>query len=453
MQDKSTGKGQSVASSADALPDDHLILMSQEGDRGSFEELCHRYQQKLFGLAFSLADRNADSAEEIVQEAFYQAYRSIRTFKFKSAPYTWLYRITHNVALHYLGRERRSKRGRVDEPLDEVDETRFASGQSDRSPEGEVLRRKQYETISNAIRSLPPRQREVMILGPLQGRSYGEMANLLGTTEVKIKSRLHRARVTLRERVASADDPLPTLAALVPRVQECVAIQPQITLRICTETELVIELPSHIDFVEEDSPIEQQSDLELPKERGEKMVSSLSALNKQLCEQVIEKYGGNRVSCIDLGNFVGNLRGGLPRSGVAMLRSSGVIKNDGTVRKGPNVVYEVVDSSYLEPETEDDPLKAVPSPAVVPEPPPEKPAASSSLAILVGGLSLPDGVELGALEKAIGRLKRLEKLSQIIADAERERNTVLDEFRAETSEPVQRALQLYALVDQVYSKS
>ncbi len=464
MQYKSTGKGQSVAASAEALPDDHLILMSQEGDRDSFEELYHRYQQKLFGLAFSLADRNADSAEEIVQEAFYQAYRSIRTFKFKSAPYTWLYRITHNVALGYLKRERREKRKWADQPLHEVDETRLDSQQSARSPEREVLRRRQYEAISYAIRSLPLSQRQVMILGPIQGHSYAEIAKRLGATEDKVKGRLHRARENVKGRIAGAqdmsravmdsEDYLSTRSCTPSNfeVAEESPENPMLALPMQVKVELVIELPSRIDFVDEDSCLDQQSDLELPKERGEKMVPAGDDLNKQLREQVIEKYGGTRVSCIDLGNFVGNLRGGSPRSGVVMLRSSGVIKNDGTVKKGPNVVYEVVDSSYLTPEAEADPPKAVSSPPIVPEPLLEKQAASSSLAVLIGGLSLPDGVELLALETAIGQLKRLQKLGQIIADAERERNQILDRFRAETSEPVQRALQLYALVDQVYSK-
>lgn len=180
---------------ADQEPD--IVARAVSGDRPAFEELYHKYVRKIYNLVYRMVG-SAQEAEEVTQEVFYQAYKNLTGFQGRSKFYTWIFRIATNVSLQYVKRQSRHRR---DQSFDDVTDavlppTGTASGTD---PEKEVQSRALYRALDSAVRRLPPNQRAVMILGPIQGHSYEQMAAILGTNEEVIKGRLHRARENIRE--------------------------------------------------------------------------------------------------------------------------------------------------------------------------------------------------------------------------------------------------------------
>lgn len=188
---QTTGSGPAVN------PDVELVHRTIAGDRSAFEELYRKYVKRIFNLVFRMVG-TAQEAEEVTQEVFYQAYRALPGFQGRSQFYTWIFRIGTNIALQHVKKQARKKK---DVPFEEVFDTQlppagYAGGSS---PEKVAESRAFYTALEQAVNTLPPNQRVVMILGPIQGHTYEEMANILGTNEEVIKGRLHRARENIRE--------------------------------------------------------------------------------------------------------------------------------------------------------------------------------------------------------------------------------------------------------------
>jgi RNA polymerase sigma-70 factor (ECF subfamily) len=180
----------------DDNPDLKLIRLTLGGDRSAFEVLYRRYMKKIYGLVFRMVGTSQE-AEEVTQEVFYQVYKALPNFQGKSQFYTWIYRIATNVALQHVKKAVRKKRETsFEEALETTTPHGFAGAGS---PERVAESRDFYSALERAINSLPPNQRLVMILGPIQGHSYDQMAHILGTSEEVIKGRLHRARENIRE--------------------------------------------------------------------------------------------------------------------------------------------------------------------------------------------------------------------------------------------------------------
>lgn len=169
-----------------------LVERAIDGDRSAFEQLYKNYIRRVYNLVFRMVG-TAQEAEEVTQEAFYQAYRNLGGFERRSKFYTWLFRIATNVSLQHLKRQTRRRR---ESALDDVPETAFTPRRP--GPEAEVESRQTYRDLDRAVDKLPPNQRAVLVLGPIQGHSYEQMAQILHTNEEVIKGRLHRARENLR---------------------------------------------------------------------------------------------------------------------------------------------------------------------------------------------------------------------------------------------------------------
>jgi RNA polymerase sigma-70 factor (ECF subfamily) len=180
---------------ADQEPD--IVARAVGGDRPAFEELYHKYVRKIYNLVYRMVG-SAQEAEEVTQEVFYQAYKNLTGFQGRSKFYTWIFRIATNVSLQYVKRQSRHRR---DQSFDDVTDAQLppTGTASGTDPEKEVQSRALYRALDSAVRRLPPNQRAVMILGPIQGHSYEQMAQILGTNEEVIKGRLHRARENIRE--------------------------------------------------------------------------------------------------------------------------------------------------------------------------------------------------------------------------------------------------------------
>ena len=164
---------------------------ARRGDRDAFNELVRSTYRDIYALAYRLTG-NRDDAGDVVQDAYVRAYRAIRRFRGDSSFSTWMYRITSNCASTHLSRKSRQRTEELSDDVLIVD-SRPEQDPSLRA-EAAVLR----HHIDRAIRALPDRLRQVVVLRDLHDLSHSEIAAELGITTSAAKVRLHRARQRLR---------------------------------------------------------------------------------------------------------------------------------------------------------------------------------------------------------------------------------------------------------------
>lgn len=172
-----------------------LVARAQAGDQRAFEELVRRHADRLYAVVLRF---NGDrlEAEEVTQEAFLRAWRSIGRFKGDSQFFTWLYGIAINEAKRRIGR-RPATAG--SSSLDEHPETEIADWSL--APEFNAGLRELRGVLEAAIRGLGPGYRASLILRDIEGLSTSEAAAVMGIGEAAFKSRLHRARLTVRKAI------------------------------------------------------------------------------------------------------------------------------------------------------------------------------------------------------------------------------------------------------------
>lgn len=184
--------------------DDHrLIAECLQGNPAAFGLLVRRYQDRLYHTVYRMVD-NQEDALDIVQEAFLNAYQSLDGFKGDSLFFTWLYRIAVNTAISFKRKRRiavsidAGRNGEAGiEPLDESELTR----------PGHAMEQAEEESrINRALAKLSPEHRTVLIMKDMEGQKYEHMADLLGVPIGTIRSRLHRARLELREVLDKEDE-------------------------------------------------------------------------------------------------------------------------------------------------------------------------------------------------------------------------------------------------------
>jgi RNA polymerase sigma-70 factor, ECF subfamily len=175
--------------------DPEVVGRALSGDRPAFEELYRLTVRRVYNLVMRLVG-TAQEAEEVTQEVYCQVYRNLHRFEGRASFFTWVFRIATNVSLQYVKWRTRRARNLPTAALPEFRVVRASGVAFD--PEREAERRTLYEGLTDCIQRLPPAQRTVMILGPIQGKSYDEMSRMLGISTNVIKGRLHRARENLR---------------------------------------------------------------------------------------------------------------------------------------------------------------------------------------------------------------------------------------------------------------
>ena len=187
--------------------EEQLVKKSLQGDTTAFEELVAQYQSKIYALAFRYMG-NEEDAYDMSQEAFIKAFRSIRSFKGDSSFGTWMYRVATNVCLDELRRrKRRVSTLSLDEPLatkegDEV-EKEFA----DTSPTADVLyEQKEFsQYIQDLLDQLKPDHKTAIVLRDVLDLSYEEISEVLNCSIGTVKSRISRARETLRKKIVERE--------------------------------------------------------------------------------------------------------------------------------------------------------------------------------------------------------------------------------------------------------
>lgn len=195
------GKGLQVAVPGLPVSDDELVRRAQKGNLVAFEELVRRYERKVYNITYRLLG-NEEDATEALQDTFLRAYRFLKRFRFKSNFYTWLYRIATNVSLTRLRRRKKLDTVSLDAPVKETEELMLDIPDDHHTPE-EIFRQKMFkERLQEAVASLPEDYRTVVVLRDLEGLSNEEVSKVLKLSIPAVKSRLHRGRLALRERLA-----------------------------------------------------------------------------------------------------------------------------------------------------------------------------------------------------------------------------------------------------------
>lgn len=182
-----------------------LVEGLRRGDEGSFLALLERYTEKVHNLAMRIS-RNSEDTEEIIQDVFVTVYRKARYFEGKSAFSSWLYRITVNTAFMKLRKRKQSAAISFEEVPSHLRDSWVGERKETHDVNFISSRHELREQLERAIAKLPDEYRMIFILRDVDGLSNQEVGEVLGVSVPAIKSRLHRARLMLRKRLAKFYD-------------------------------------------------------------------------------------------------------------------------------------------------------------------------------------------------------------------------------------------------------
>lgn len=187
--------------------DEKLIeTFINENNQGAFEEIVNRYVDKIYGLALRIT-RNPSDAEEVLQEVFLSLAKRIDTFRGEAKFSSWLYRVTVNASYMHLRAERKHETDVSLEDYVPYDGNgtlmgRAASKDWSERPDKALFSKEAMEMIEKAVKELPESYRVVFHLRDIEGLSNEEVSEILGLSVAAVKSRLHRGRLFLRDKLS-----------------------------------------------------------------------------------------------------------------------------------------------------------------------------------------------------------------------------------------------------------
>ncbi len=192
----------SPGTAADRSEDEALVSAAQAGDYPAFEELVRRHQKNVYALALGML-RNPAEAEEVVQETFLSAFTHLATFRGDARFSTWLYRVASNHALMRLRKKKPEPQGDsydLEPRLSTAGTSPFdALTQWARRPDDALHSREVEGALDVALGRLSAEDRSLILLRAFESASHEDLAHQFNTTVPAIKSRLHRARLLLRQ--------------------------------------------------------------------------------------------------------------------------------------------------------------------------------------------------------------------------------------------------------------
>ena len=183
---------------AEADTDMSLVRKVQAGEVSAYDKLVVKYRERLYSVVYNLTG-NREDANDLAQEAFIKAFRSINLFRGKSSFFTWLYRIAVNNTLTHLKRNRMRRflsLEKVDEEVHSSDilDKLTARSRSDKP----TLMHELQEKLNEALQKLSLKHRTVVVLFEIEGLSHQEIAEITKTSEGTVRSRLHYAKQQLQ---------------------------------------------------------------------------------------------------------------------------------------------------------------------------------------------------------------------------------------------------------------
>ena len=172
-------------------------------DRAEFDSLVHRCHRQAYNIAYRLTGNHAD-AEDLTQEAFLRAYRFFDRYN-RSMPFeNWLYRIISNVFIDEVRKKPRAKSQSLDQPLANTNsesEVRLEIPDVSSDPEQMMLQIELDAPLQETLSTLPPDFRKTVVLADVEGMSYEDISDTMGCSLGTVRSRLHRGRKMLRNRL------------------------------------------------------------------------------------------------------------------------------------------------------------------------------------------------------------------------------------------------------------
>jgi len=182
-----------------------LVDRFKSGDQAAFDEMVTRYWDRIYAMVHQLL-RNTQDAEEVTQDAFIRAHRGLVNFRGESAFSTWLYQIATNLARNrywYWWRRKRDKTVSFDQPVGNDTETTLAEifPAEVETPDDITVTQEFVDRIGQAMEKLGAKHREILILRNIKNQSYEEIAEILGISVGTVKSRIARARESLRAKL------------------------------------------------------------------------------------------------------------------------------------------------------------------------------------------------------------------------------------------------------------
>jgi RNA polymerase sigma-70 factor (ECF subfamily) len=182
----------------------YLVERALAADLAAFEQLVAKYQNRLTGYAARMVNGDREEAEDIAQETFIRAYKSLDSFRGQSSFSTWIYKIASNLCIdRSRSRARRPQQAySLDEPMDdeesgaahEIPDSRY-------EPAARVERDELAVQVREMVAAMPLKSRQVLVMCDLEGRPYEEASRLLGVPLGTVKSRLFHARSDLARRL------------------------------------------------------------------------------------------------------------------------------------------------------------------------------------------------------------------------------------------------------------
>ncbi|CAN5320016.1 RNA polymerase sigma factor RpoE [soil metagenome] len=183
---------------APETPDQELIARTQAGDPSAFDDLVVRYSPRLYGLVYNMTSNHEDT-NDLLQDIFSKAYRSIKGFQGKSSFYTWMHSIAVNMTINFL-----KKRGRrFAMSLDDVDggiqnDPDFIEATMGSDPRRDANLSELQQRLNEAMQKLSHEHRAVVTMFDIQGMPHAEIAKILGISEGTVRSRLFYAHRQLQ---------------------------------------------------------------------------------------------------------------------------------------------------------------------------------------------------------------------------------------------------------------
>jgi RNA polymerase sigma-70 factor (ECF subfamily) len=168
--------------------DQEIIVKAAQGDMGAFELIYRNYTNFVFNVALRIV-RNRSDAEEIVQEVFLKLHSRLRSFRFESALKTWIYRVTVNMSINYVRKEKKQRENILKYAQDPAIDHKTNPEEQDQNDHA--------KKIQAALKELTEEQKACMILKSIHGLKYQEIAECLNININAVRSRLKRAREKL----------------------------------------------------------------------------------------------------------------------------------------------------------------------------------------------------------------------------------------------------------------
>lgn len=166
------------------------------GDANAFEELVLKYEKTVYNLALRMVG-DRDDAFDMTQEAFIKAYGSLSSFRGDSKFSVWIYRITTNVCLDFLRSKSRKQQVSLTVSDDDDEDAQLDIPDPSSDPEQQLMQKMSMQSVEEGLKTLPDKQRQILVMRELGGMSYAEIGKALSLEEGTVKSRIFRARKRL----------------------------------------------------------------------------------------------------------------------------------------------------------------------------------------------------------------------------------------------------------------